>query len=89
MTKPKDFPFDDVVKKASEIIEAGRFLVMQKFSCEHCGQRLTMDVPNTFFAEGGCDKCGKLTDIRRRGCNYCLVSNTPEMHDLIKKVQGA
>jgi hypothetical protein len=86
--KARDFPFDEVVSKANKIIEQGQFLVLQKFTCQHCGQRLTMDEPNMFFAEGGCDKCGKLTDIRKRGCNYLLVSNNQMMHEVLQRVRG-
>jgi hypothetical protein len=84
---PKDFPFDEILDKVCEIIEQGDYLVLQKFTCEHCGQRLTMDVANKIFAEGGCDKCGKMTNIEKRGCNYTLISNTPEMRKLIEQLQ--
>ena len=67
----KDFPFDDVVKRASELIKQGAS-VHQKFTCSGCGQRLTIEEPNIFHTEGTCDKCPAITDIRKQGCNYMV-----------------
>jgi hypothetical protein len=50
--------------------------VYQKFTCENCGQRLTIHEPNVFYAAGTCDKCNHVTDIAKNGCNY-LLSSTP------------
>ncbi|UGY13790.1 hypothetical protein HAP48_0035240 [Bradyrhizobium septentrionale] len=69
----KDFPFTDVVEKASKYIEAGH-TVHQKFSCHRCGARQTMEVPNRFFLAGRCEECKAVTDIQARGCNYVLVT---------------
>jgi predicted nucleic-acid-binding Zn-ribbon protein len=66
-----DYPLEEVAKSASAIIDVGG-LVFQKFSCSECGQRLMMDVPNIFYVEGACDKCGHVTDIRKAGCNYMV-----------------
>jgi hypothetical protein len=69
---PKDFPFEEARAGADKWINDG-FDVYQKFTCEKCGQRLTMDVPNAFFTSGDCDKCGHVTDIAKRGCNYAAI----------------
>lgn len=68
----QDFPFSDVVEKASQLIRNG-CTVHQKFTCGKCGQRLTVETPNVFHQFGTCDKCGFKTDIRKQGCNYLLI----------------
>jgi len=67
-----DFPFDDVAKTAREWIEKGG-TVYQKFTCDGCGKRLTIDEPNKFYTKGRCDSCPAITDIRAKGCNYLLI----------------
>lgn len=71
MTQGNDYPFNDVVDTAGDLINRG-YTVYQKFTCEKCGQRLTMDEPNKFFISGTCDKCGHETDIQKHGCNYMV-----------------
>lgn len=68
-----DYPFESVVAKAQELAAQGH-RCYQKFSCEKCGQRLGIDKPNAFYEYGACDRCGHTTNIKRRGCNYLLVS---------------
>lgn len=67
-----DHPFAEVTAKAEELIKMGA-LTFQKFSCENCGNRLTMDEVNTFYTRGSCDQCDHVTDIEARGCNFLLV----------------
>lgn len=86
MTNPNDYPLEEIVKAAAEIIKTGDFMVLQKFSCEHCGQRLTISEPNKIYTEGTCDKCGKVTDIRKHGCNYVLLSDNPVMRDVVRRM---
>lgn len=71
MTHP-DFDFDQIIKRASELIEAG-CTVHQKFTCQQCGNRLTMETPNKFYKEGTCDRCGYTSNIEESGCNYLVV----------------
>ena len=68
----RDFPFEKMARQAERLVKDG-FTVYQKFSCNGCGERLTMDVPNKFFQEGTCDKCDTVTNIERKGCNYCVT----------------
>jgi hypothetical protein len=82
---PRDFPWDDVVKKAEELITSGA-TVYQKFTCHGCGQRLTMPDANVFHVEGTCDKCNTVTNIKERGCNYMLV--TGPAADIIAEMMG-
>lgn len=69
-----DHDFKAVVASASEYIAKGA-LVFQKFTCASCGNRLTMEEPNTFYTRGTCDKCGHETDIEAAGHNFLLVQS--------------
>jgi len=81
-----NFPFYNVVHEAFLLSKKG-WKVFQKFTCEKCGQRLTMDIPNKFWKEGTCDQCGHLTNIEKNGCNYMLLGGgTPEGNDLIDEL---
>jgi hypothetical protein len=42
----------------------------QKFTCEKCGSRQTMETPNTFYLLGECEECKHVTDIKKKGCGY-------------------
>jgi hypothetical protein len=54
MTKYQDFPFSEICEAVKEHADNG-LRCYQKFTCEQCGQRLTMDVPNVVYQEGtGC-----------------------------------
>jgi predicted RNA-binding Zn-ribbon protein involved in translation (DUF1610 family) len=67
-------PFDFVLDEANKLLENPNVNLYQKFTCIGCGNRLTMEEPNTFYTSGTCDKCGTLTDIRKEGCNYLVVA---------------
>jgi hypothetical protein len=67
-----NFPLDEIIAQANERIADGA-TVYQKFTCDGCGQRLTIEEPNTFHVKGACDQCDVITDIRKSGCNYMLV----------------
>lgn len=67
-----DFPFDEVLAQVQEHIRKGH-TIFQKFTCDTCGQRLTMEMPNKLYYEGNCDNCGDTTNIKERGCNYLLM----------------
>lgn len=76
MTTYNDYPIAECQKRIDEIFDRYPSLdikAFQKFSCEKCGERLGMDIPNAFFVSGTCDQCGHETDILKRGCNYTLV----------------
>lgn len=70
---PLDFPFGDVVRQASEVMAQGH-TIHQKWTCEHCGARQTMDVPNVMYEQGRCEECSRITNIRARGCNFLVVA---------------
>jgi hypothetical protein len=67
----RDYPFADCATKAEALANAGHE-VFQKFTCDGCGSRLTIDEPNVFHETGTCDKCRVVTDIKRKGCNYLV-----------------
>jgi len=69
--KMKFHPFDECLRAAITHMKNGAD-VYQQFNCATCGAKQTMDVPNKFFTEGICEKCGGHTDIKRDGCNYML-----------------
>ena len=63
---PGDLLPDDLARVAEQFISDG-YMVFQKFTCEKCRTRQTMDVANVFFVLGGCEECGHITDLRVRG----------------------
>jgi hypothetical protein len=73
MTKYRDYPLEEIGDACMEHIKNGA-TIYQKFTCADCGARLMMDIPNTLFTEGTCDKCGHTTNIRKTGCNYLLTT---------------
>jgi hypothetical protein len=73
MSEQIDYPFNEVVDEAARLVMRG-FTVFQKFTCQQCRQRLTVDEPNSFHTTGSCEQCGALTDIKARGCNYLVIA---------------
>jgi hypothetical protein len=71
----KDYPFEQVCASVDELAAEGH-RCYQKFTCGKCGERLGMDRPNVMYTSGSCDKCGYVTNIKERGCNYMLISFT-------------
>lgn len=70
----KDYPIEKCQERIDKIFEKrpdARFY--QKFTCENCGNRLTIEEPNVFYTQGRCDNCDHVTDLRKRGCNYMMV----------------
>jgi len=70
MTKYNDYPLDQIAREVTKHLKAG-LTFYQKFTCSHCGQRLTVEEKNRLFTEGTCDQCGKTTQITH--CNYLLT----------------
>jgi hypothetical protein len=83
--KYNDYPFDEIAKSVKEKLKNGGVTCFQKFTCEKCGSRQTIDEPNTFYTEGMCEECKHVTNIKERGCNFMAVfSLTPEGDDILK-----
>jgi len=69
-----DHPLADCLKMVDEIRSKDpKANAYQKFTCEKCGSRQTIDEPNTFYTSGSCEECKHITDIAKRGCNYMMV----------------
>ena len=67
-----DHPIQEILKTADELIKAGHE-VFQKFTCDKCESRQTIDEPNVFYSSGKCEECGHVTDIEKKGCNYLAI----------------
>ncbi len=70
VNETEDLPLSECAQKAEDMIAAGG-TIYQKFTCGKCGNRLVMDVPNTFYVKGSCDRCGHVTDIKY--CGFLLI----------------
>jgi hypothetical protein len=64
-----DIPFADAVERAELAIRAG-FTIYQKFTCQHCRSRQTIDVPNAMYMTGLCEECDSTTNIEAQGCGF-------------------
>jgi hypothetical protein len=69
--KHNDYPLHDIIQSVQRLINDGA-TVYQKFTCEKCGSRQTIEEPNRLFTSGVCEECKHTTDIRKRGCNYMV-----------------
>ncbi len=69
-----DHPLEDILTEVNQILENDGVNVFQKFTCEACKNRLTIEEPNTFYTSGKCDACGHVTDIKKNGCNFMVIA---------------
>ena len=69
MQKYQNFPLIECEEGAKAVRARGGF-IHQKFTCEACQRRITMNNPDTFYTEGHCEDCGHVTDLLKAGCNY-------------------
>jgi hypothetical protein len=60
-----NYPMDDILTEVNKVLENPNVNVFQKFTCAGCGNRLTIEEPNTFYTSGKCDACGHITDIKK------------------------
>src|SRR5262245_57369569 len=79
VTTMKLFPWNDVTARAKVRI-AGGAQVFQQWVCARCGSKQTMPDPNHFYQFGICEECNHITDIKSRGCNYCVILGTNANH---------
>jgi hypothetical protein len=68
-----DHPLGEIVENANRMIEAGADVYF-KFTCEKCRARQMFDRPNSLYYHGSCEECGHVTDLRRRGANFMVVT---------------
>jgi hypothetical protein len=59
-----------------EILQNPHAMVYQKFTCDNCGTRQTIETPNKLFTKGQCEECKHITDIQAKGCNYTIIFNS-------------
>jgi hypothetical protein len=74
----KDWSFEEAVAAAEVVIATGG-TVYQKFTCIGCGNRLTIETPNTFHQSGTCNACPAVTDIQKNGCNFMAIFHSTRM----------
>jgi hypothetical protein len=72
MTQPNDYPIELCMKSVKPYLDNGCHF-HQKFSCTKCGSRQAIEEQDKFFAEGKCEECGHVTDIKSRGCNFAII----------------
>jgi Zn finger protein HypA/HybF involved in hydrogenase expression len=64
----RDLPRWELMKLAQEALERyPEALVHFKYTCEHCGERCTLEEPNQLYEYGLCHKCGQETEIVQGG----------------------
>jgi hypothetical protein len=70
---PQDLPREELIELAGEVVKdhPGAEIYF-KFTCEHCGERCTLQKPNVLYESGECWKCGKLTPIAHGGFMVAL-----------------
>jgi len=83
-----DHPFEEIVFYINYLASKG-WECYQKFSCEKCHARLTVDEANTIYETGTCDQCGHVSDIRKNGCNYLAVGKNKSLPDLWRDQEEA
>lgn len=87
MQKYNDYPIEECAKQAEKIAAKGG-KVYQKFTCDSCGSRLTIDTPDVFHTSGSCDRCGYVTDLSVKGCNYLVSAPGSSMLEILKLMGG-
>lgn len=70
MQQYNDYPFADIEVAVNDLISNGH-TIHQKYTCQHCGARQTMEEPNTLFRSGMCQECNQVTIIKN--CNYLAI----------------
>lgn len=76
MINEEDRPLFEIAEEIEALFEAdSNVSVFQKFTCECCGSRQTMDRPNVLYTTGRCDECKHITDIFANGCGFMMVSS--------------
>ena len=76
-----DIPIEKARRDALELNAKG-INTYQKFTCEKCGNRLTMDDANIFYDNGRCDACGHVGPITH--CGYMVHARGPAVEHLMK-----
>ena len=69
--KYPDAPFTECALTVEQIVkQIPQAKVYQKYTCDMCNRRITMNNPNVFTYYGHCEHCNHITNILEKGCNY-------------------
>jgi hypothetical protein len=61
-----DLPFREASDQAEALTKKG-YTIWQRWTCDHCGSRQTMEKENRFFIGGICEECNRVTNITKCG----------------------
>lgn len=68
MNIPKDLPREELLASAEDAMRRYPGATLHfKFTCPHCGERCTLQEPNTLYESGECFRCGKTEPITHGG----------------------
>lgn len=67
----RDKPFNQIVEECQNILNHNCHFY-QKFTCENCGSRQTIDHEDNLYIKGQCEECGHITNLQEKGCGYML-----------------
>ena len=86
----KDLPREEVTKLAEETLAHynGMAKVYFKFTCHACGQRCTMEEPNTLYESGECFVCNHVTPIKEAGFMLVLEISKPHLPEPPESIKG-
>lgn len=75
-----DLPRDELCRRAEIMVDEApcQVNVLFKFTCEHCGERCTLQEPNKLYEEGECFKCGHKTKIEVGGFTLQYLTHIPK-----------
>lgn len=72
----KDLPLRECVDMANDLLtKNATTTIYQKWTCPHCGQRVTMNDENIFYATGFHEECGKTSPIIE--CGFLAILGGP------------
>lgn len=74
-----DLPREELIKNADDAVQMYRRVGVEaevsfKFTCEHCGKRLTLVEPNKLPERGECYVCGNEMEITHGGFMLAIHS---------------
>lgn len=70
---PKDLPRGELQELAWQALRKYPGAEIHfKFTCEHCGERCTLEDANSLYEFGICAKCGKETKIEKGGFDLLM-----------------
>jgi len=84
---PTDLPREELIRQAEEVVQKNpNATVNFKFTCKGCGERCTLDKPNTLYEKGECYKCGVETEIKAGGFMVTYSTDGKGAVDVLRKL---